>query len=154
MIDILSHTILWWHWIILGFILLILEMTTGTFILLGLGLSSIIVGLLDISFDLSFNVQVLLWLVLSIFSLVAWKKWVKEEHVSNSGQSNYNLDILGTVVTQIEPHKRGKVTFDTPVLGNTTWHATAETKIEVGTRVTIREVKGQLIEVQPQNIKG
>ena len=46
LIVFLNDTILWWHWIVLGFILLILEMSTGTFIMLGLGVAAIIVGLL------------------------------------------------------------------------------------------------------------
>ena len=36
MIAVLNETIVWWHWIVLGFILLILEMNTGTFVMLGL----------------------------------------------------------------------------------------------------------------------
>jgi len=149
MIAILATNILWWHWIILGLILLILEMSTGTFILLGFAFASIVVGMLDLFFHLSFNAEIIAWIILSIFSLLAWKKWVKEEHVSDSGQSNYNLDTLGTIAEEIHPHQRGKVTFDTPVLGNTSWHATAKTNIEVGSRVCIVQIKGQLIEVEP-----
>ncbi len=147
MIALLNESVLWWHWIVLGFLLLILEMNTGTFLILGLGLASIIVGVLDLATDLSFTSEVILWTVLSVLSLVAWKLWVKEKHVSNSGQSNYSLDTLGTVLEAIEPHSRGKVIFDTPILGNTSWTATAESSIAKDTRVKIVEIHGQLIEV-------
>jgi len=147
LIEFLNETILWWHWIVLGFLLLIIEMNTGTFLILGLGLSSVLVGILDLGIDISFTSEVIVWTVLSIFSLVAWKRWSKNEEVSKSGQSDYSLNTLGTVVTSIEPHKRGKVSFDTPILGNTSWTATATATITKGTRVKIVEIHGQLIEV-------
>jgi len=132
---------------VLGLFLLILEMSTGTFIILGLGLAAIIVGILNLIIPMSFATGIVIWTGLSILALWAWKKWFKVEHVSDSGQSNYSLDTLGTVIEDIQPHSRGKVTFDTPILGNTTWTATANTSISKNSRVKIVEVHGQLIEV-------
>ena len=148
MIAVLNETIVWWHWIVLGFILLIFEMNTGTFVMLSLGVAAIIVGVLDISMNISFTSEILIWIVLSIATLWAWKRWVKIEHVSDSGQSNYNLDTLGTVTVRIEPNNRGKVTFDTPILGNTSWTATSTQSIDKNTRIKIVEIHGQLIEVE------
>jgi membrane protein implicated in regulation of membrane protease activity len=149
LLGLLNETVLWWHWIVLGFLLLILEMSTGTFVILGLGVAAIIVGVLDLGMELSFTVEVLTWTVLSVLTFVAWKKWFRVVHVSNSGQSNYNLDTLGTVSKAITPQSRGTVSFDTPVLGNTSWTATATQNIEKDTRIKIVEIHGQLIEVEP-----
>jgi len=143
----LNETILWWHWISLGLFLLILEMNTGTFVILGLGVSAVIVGIVDFFTPMTFQNQILTWITLSLISLWAWKKWMRTPHVSNTGQSDHSLDTLGTVNQEIHPYKRGKVTFDTPVLGNTTWHATATEQIEKGARVKINEINGQLIAV-------
>ena len=149
MIEILNETILWWHWIIFGIILLILEMTTGTFFMLGLGVSAIIVGVIDSVVDISFTIEIILWTLFSILSIGAWFKWIKGETVTYSGQSNYRLDTLGTVMEDIKPHARGKVTFDTPVLGNTSWHSISKVDIDKNTRVQIVQINGQLIEVEP-----
>jgi len=148
MIAVLNETIVWWHWIVIGFVLLILEMNTGTFVMLGLGVAAIIVGVLDITMHTNFSTEILIWIVLSVVSIWSWKKWMKTPHVSNTGQSDHTLDTLGTVTEQIHPHKRGKVTFDTPVLGNTSWHATSAQEIEVGERIQIIEINGQLIAVK------
>jgi len=147
MISYLDTSVLWWYWIVVGLILLILEMNTGTFVILGLGVAAVVVGLLDYAIPMTFMNQILIWIVLSLFSLWAWKRWVKIEDVSDSGQSNYNLDTLGTVIEAIEPHNRGKVTFDTPVLGNTSWTATSTQSIAKDARVKIVDIHGQLIEV-------
>ena len=148
MLAVLNETIVWWHWIVIGLVLLILEMNTGTFVMLGLGVAAIIVGILDITMSSTFTTEIMLWIVLSIVSIWALKKWVKTPHVSNTGQSDHTLNTLGTVSEVIHPHQRGKVTFDTPLLGNTSWHATSTQKIEVGERIKIIEINGQLITVK------
>lgn len=149
MIAILNETVLWWHWIVLGVILLIAEMSIGTFFLLGLGLAAILVGIIDVLMPLSFTLELVIWIALSLLSIGAWFKWFKEEPITESGQSNYRLDTLGTVEEDIQPHSRGKVKFDTPVLGNTLWHAISKVDIDKNSRVKIVQINGQLIEVEP-----
>ncbi|EIF50241.1 hypothetical protein SULAR_09214 [Sulfurovum sp. AR] len=149
MIEFLNETVLWWHWIVFGIALLILDMSMGTFFILGLGIAAIIVGILDIFLDTSFTLELTIWMILSILVIAVWFKWFREEPVTESGQSNYRLDTLGVVMEDIQPHSRGKVTFDTPVLGNTSWHAISKVDIAKGTRVKIVQISGQLIEVAP-----
>ncbi len=149
MIEFLNETILWWHWIVFGIALLIWDMSMGTFFILGLGVAAIVVGLIDIFVDTSFTVELTIWMILSILAIASWFKWFREEPVTESGQSNYRLDTLGVVMEDIHPHSRGKVTFDTPVLGNSSWHAISKVDIEKGTRVKIVQINGQLIEVEP-----
>ena len=149
MIEFLNETVLWWHWIVIGIILLILEMNVGTFFMLGLGVAAILVGVIDSLIGTSFKTELFIWIVLSVLSIAAWFKWFREKPITDSGQSNYRLDTLGTVKEDIQPHSRGKVTFDTPVLGNTTWHAIAKIDINKETRVKIVQINGQLIEVEP-----
>jgi len=148
MIEFLDHTVAWWFWIIAGLVLIILEISTGTFITLGLGIAALIVGLLDLIFPMGLIYQLSIWIILSIAIITLLFKWFKQqETVSDTGQSTYTFDTLGVVVEEIHPHSRGKVSFDTPVLGSTKWSATAEETLEVGTRIRIVEVNGQLIRV-------
>jgi len=149
LIEFLNETVLWWHWIVFGIALLIWDMSMGTFFILGLGVAAIIVGVVDMFLDTSFIIELTIWMILSILAIAAWFKWFREEPVTDSGQSNYRLDTLGVVMEDIQPHSRGKVTFDTPVLGNTSWHAISKVDIDKGTRVKIVQINGQLIEVEP-----
>jgi membrane protein implicated in regulation of membrane protease activity len=149
LIEFLNETVLWWHWIVFGIALLIWDMSMGTFFILGLGVAAIIVGVVDMFLDTSFTIELTIWMILSILAIAAWFKWFREEPVTDSGQSNYRLDTLGVVMEDIQPHSRGKVTFDTPVLGNTSWHAISKVDIDKGTRVKIVQINGQLIEVEP-----
>jgi len=148
MIAILNESILWWHWIVLGIVLLILEMSTGTFIMLGLGLAAIIAGVIDVFFSTSFTIELSIWMFFSVLTIAIWYQWFRMPTVSHTGQSNYTLDTLGTLSDDIAPGKRAKVIFDSPVLGTSSWQATAKTHIAKDSRVAIVEVNGQLIEVK------
>ena len=149
MIEFLNESILWWHWIVFGIMLLIVDMTLATFFILGLGAAAVIVGAIDLLVMTTFTQELSIWMVLAILIIAGWFKWFRQKPLTQSGQSNYRLDTLGTVTEAIEPHSRGKVTFDTPVLGNTTWHATSKIALDANTRVQIVQINGQLIEVEP-----
>jgi inner membrane protein len=148
MLEFLTTQLFWWHWIIIGILLIISEMFTGTFIMLGLGLATILVGVVDNIYPISFEMQLTLWITLSILSIALWFKYLKDTSVESSGQSNYSLETRGTIEEAIESNGRGMVKFDTPVLGNTHWPATSKTYIPANSRVKIVAIKGQLIEVK------
>jgi len=148
LIEFLTQTITWWHWIVLGILFIILEMATGTFITLGFGIAAVVVGLLDVAIGMNFLAQLILWIILSIAIITLLFKYYKNQPtVSNTGQSDHGFDTKGTVTETIEAHGRGKVKFDQPILGNTLWSASADQTFTVGDRVTIQEVNGQLIKV-------
>ena len=150
MVEFFTQYITWWHWIALGILFIILEMATGTFVVLGFGIAAILVGLLDLMTGMNFLVEVGVWILLSIVIItISFKYFKTQPTVSNTGQSNFGFDTLGTVTQAIAAHKRGKVRFDTPVLGNSTWSATSDLELKVDTRVIIQEVQGQLISVIP-----
>lgn len=149
MIEQLSTELLWWHWVAFGLFLVTSEIFIGTFVMLGLGVAAMLVGVTDNLFNTSIEFELFLWIMLSLASLFLWFKYLKNPLVENSGQSNYSLDTLGVVTKAIANNGRGEVKFDTPVLGNTTWFATAKENIPKDSRIKIVEVKGQLIEVAP-----
>ena len=147
MLEFLSTNLLWWHWIAFGLVLLILEIFSGTFLMLGLGVAAIVVGVIEVLFPLNLEMQLTIWLILSVLAIALWFKYMRDNRVEQTGQSNYTLETKGTVTKTIEPNSRGEVKFDLPVLGNTTWIATSKEELPINTRVKIIEVKGQLIEV-------
>ncbi|SFV68197.1 Putative activity regulator of membrane protease YbbK [hydrothermal vent metagenome] len=124
-----------------------MEMFTGTFLLLGLGLAGIMVGVIDVLYPISLNTQLTIWIILSLLSIALWFKYMKDNSIEHLGQSNYSLETLGVIEESIRANGRGKVRFDMPVLGNTIWTATAKEDLSTNSRVKIVEIKGQLIEV-------
>ena len=148
MLEFLTNELFWWHWIIFGLILLIAEIFTGTFIMLGLAIGAIVVGIADVILILSLNIKLLVWSIGSIIAIILLFKYFKNHKNYSSGQSNYAIGIKGVVEEPIEANGRGKVKFNTPILGNTIWYATAKEDIPLLANVRIVNVKGQLIEVE------
>ncbi len=148
MLEYLTTNLLWWHWVVFGLILITTEIFLGTFLMLGLGVAAMLVGATDNLLSLSLEMELALWIILSLISIVLWFKYLKDNSIEYSGQSNYSLTTQGVVEETIEANGRGKVKFDTPVLGNTIWHATSKEEISAGSRIKIVEIKGQLIVVE------
>lgn len=150
MIEFLTLHAQWWHWVALGIIFIIIEMGTGTFFVLGFGIAAIIVGITELFIAMNFTIQLLLWVILSIAIIAMLFKYFKDQPtVSNTGQSDYGFDTLGTVTKDIEVQSRGEVKFDSAILGNRVWKATSTQNINIGSRVKIEKVNGQLIKVLP-----
>jgi len=149
MLDFLADTLLWWHWIIFGLLLLIFEIFTGTFIMLGLGIGATIVGVADLILILSLNKELFIWSIASIIVITILFRYFKDKSKKDkSGQSDYAIGIKGIVEEPIDANGRGKVKFNTPILGNTIWYVTSKEDISILTQVKIVDVKGQLIEVE------
>jgi len=151
MFDILNNIILWWHWLVFGLLLLLLEILTGTFFVLTLAIGALIVGIISFLITLSFNSELTLWIIFSLIGIAIWYSFMKNKKTPEVGQSNYRFNTLGSVTKKIKPYKRGQVVFDKPVLGNSSWVAISDKELEVGQRVKIVEVNGQLIKVERRN---
>jgi len=68
--------IVFWHWWILAGMLLILELTSPVFFFLWLGFSAAAVGFLLLVFpEISVGVQLVLFGVLFVVAVLAWRKY-------------------------------------------------------------------------------
>ncbi|MCH9814472.1 MAG: NfeD family protein [Epsilonproteobacteria bacterium] len=148
MVEFLSANLLWWHWIVLGLILVVSEIFAPLFIVLWFGIAAILVGLIDLGLGTSFVVELGLWILFSVIFLALWFIFFKEKTVSKSGQSDFTLGTNGTVIQAIHPSKKGKVRFDAPVLGSSEWFAIADEIINEGETIHIIDVNGQLLKVK------
>ena len=148
MFDFLNEIVIWWHWMALGLLLLLLELLSGTFFILIFAIASLIVGITTFLIALSFNSELILWIIISFIGIYLWYNWLKNKEVPKSGQSNYKFDTKGVVIEDIKSNQRGKVRFDAPVLGNSVWLATSNEDLKKGDRVAISSVNGQLIKVK------
>jgi len=148
MIEFLSSHILWWHWLILGSILVVAEIFIPSFITIWLGLSALIVGFMDLFLGTSFTAELAVWIVLSLLFIFLWFRVFKPKSLSRAGQSDNSFEVKGTVVETIRKGEKGKVKFDSPVLGDTQWYAISDEELDAETRVEIIEIRGQLMYVK------
>ena len=135
-----------WHWLVLGFILLIIEMFVPTFASLWFGAAAIIVAALSWLLPISVSVQIIIWLVLSAIFLLAWFKFIKPLSVDRTKAGLGGSVIVGEtgmIIVQPQPDKAGTVRFSVPIVGAAEWmcRTTGET-VAVGDRVVVTDIVG------------
>lgn len=141
---------LWWHWVVLGIVLTLLELAVPTFFLVWFGLGALIVGVSLLAVPaLSFAWQVLVWIVCSLAFIWLWFKVFKPGfHKTRAGMSKGAvLGEVGLVIRDIRPFEKGQIRFQKPVLGDEVWESIADEEIKAGERVKVLDVEGNILKV-------
>lgn len=140
--------LLYWHWLLLGMVLMIAEIFVPSFTILWFGLGAIIVGLLSIVFDLSFSIQMVVWAISSALFTFMWFKFLKpkkNDMKTSDGAREAVIGEAGKVIKAPTEGSRGIVRFVTPVLGDDEWEFITEDDVELGDRVYIRDFSGNTL---------
>ena len=133
-----------WHWLVLGVVLLILEVFAPTVFFMWLAIAAGIVGLVLALFpDLGWQMQLVLFAVLSVISVVAGRSWFTR-HPIKTDQPTLNRrgeQYIGRVFTLDEPvvNGTGKIRVD-----DTTWKINGADCV-AGTRVRVTGVNGTVL---------
>ena len=149
--EYLDQHILWWHWVVLGLVLIGIEILSGTFIIIWFGVAALVVGTLRYFYPFAFSWQLLVWSILSLLlTFIYWKWFHKHEKPLPIGQSEGEYaGIKGTIV-EVLSNGRYKAYFDLPVLGDREWIVEAEgdEELVIGDTIYVSHVYGQIIKVK------
>ena len=147
----LNTHIQYWHWMVLGALLVASEIFVPSFVMLWFGASAIAVGLIIAAIDLSFTIQLLIWGFLSVVDLFVWFRFVhpKMKDRSLSGMSKEQVMGQEGMVIQVERFGHGRVRFAVPLLGSDEWSFICRDPVDVGDRVTVEDVSGNSLIVRP-----
>ncbi|MCL2875934.1 MAG: NfeD family protein [Betaproteobacteria bacterium] len=140
----------WWHWIVAGIVLVLLELVIPSFFVLWFGLGALFVGLLLLiapGFPLAG--QILLWAIVSAAMTVLWFRVFRQiRNKTRIGTASGDvIGEIGLLVDDAAPFKRGKVRFQRPILGAEEWPCTSDAEIAIGTRVKLVSVDGSFLKV-------
>ena len=140
----------WWHWIVLGFALVIAELAVPAFFIIWFGLGALLVGLALLVVPLGATAQVALWVAASLAMVVLWLRVFKRGyHKTLIGQSDgETIGEVGLMTKPAAPFARGKVRFQKPILGSEEWECVVDEPIALGERVKVVSVEGSFLKVQ------
>ncbi|MBK6743935.1 MAG: NfeD family protein [Hydrogenophilales bacterium] len=139
----------WWHWLVLGMVLVGLEMTVPTFFLIWFGLGALLVGVAMLVAAPSFALQLVLWAVSSMAMMGIWLKWFKNPNRTSAGQAKEGvIGITGLMTRPITDTGNGEILFQRPVLGADRWPVVADAPIEAGVKAKVVDVFGQTLKVE------
>lgn len=123
-------------WIIIGFVLFLLEFVVPGLILFFFALGAWIVALLLLFLDLSINAQLIIFVISSVATILLLRKWLSQILWKRKKSTELLEDeFMGKIAkaeTAIIPGENGKVAFK-----GTSWQAASEDKIEEGENVII-----------------
>ncbi len=143
----------WWHWMVLGLGLGLVELVVPSFFIIWFGLGALLVGIaMLMAPHMAFSTQILLWTLASVLMTVLWFRVLrKDARKTRSGQADEALGEIGVLVRAVEPlgavSARGEVRFQKPVMGSDVWPCLADESIAAGERVRVLAVDGQLLKV-------
>lgn len=141
---------LWWHWVVLGFALMLAELMVGTFYIFWFGLSALVVGaVLALLPGMAFSIQMLIWILASSGLIYAWFRVFKPgSHKTLIGTASSEvIGEAGLLLHEVAPFQRGEVRFQKPILGSETWPCISEESIAAGARVVVVQIEGSLLKV-------
>jgi membrane protein implicated in regulation of membrane protease activity len=143
----------WWHWMVLGLALGLVELVVPSFFIVWFGLGALLVGVaMLVAPAMAFSTQILLWTAASIAMTVLWfKVFRRDDGKTRSGQADEALGEIGVLVRAVEPlgveSARGEVRFQKPIMGSDVWPCLADEAIAAGERVKVLAVDGQILKV-------
>ena len=138
----------WNNFMVIGFLLILIDMYFFTSILLFAGISFIAVAIIDLIFEPEITILLISFGVFFMGLVVVWLTVAKPVNRSKKEKYKRNKyeDVRGTVV-EIDP--KIKVDFDKPVLKSITWIVESnDDDLKIKDRILIEKVEGKLITVK------
>jgi len=141
-----------WHWFVLGIILMLSELILPAFAALWFGIAAIMVGVLLWLFPIMcLNIQIVMWIILSILCTILWFKFIKPLSIdkTKAGLSREaTIGQIGMVIQVGLTHDQVVVRFALPVLGADEWNCRSLSPVEVGDRVRVVDIMRNDLVVQ------
>ena len=142
----MEFELLYWHWIVLGVVLMLSEIFLGSFFIFWFGAAALSVGLAMLVIPgMSEAAQIIIWVFSSAAFAVCWFKFIKPLSIDNTKAGLSKEALLGEIGQVLDPpngDKFGKLRFPAPVLGSDEWLIISQDELAVGDRVSVIDLSG------------
>lgn len=123
-------------WILIGFVLFVLEFIIPGLILFFFAIGAWIVAIVSLFIDLTLNEQLIIFLISSLLSILLLRKWAakvmwKRKHSSELLDDEF-IGKTAVAESDISPNNNGRINFK-----GTSWEARSDDNISKGENVTI-----------------
>jgi len=138
----------WWHWWILGAVLAALETVVPGAVVIWFGVAAFVVGALLLVMPVPWPLQIVLFGVLGVVSLLVWRRLRHPEENQSTQQPALNqrgVHYIGQVFTLVEPIRSGTGKVQ---VGDTVWLAQGGDAPR-GAHVRVIGINGTVLQVEP-----
>jgi len=140
----------WWHWAVVGIVLVLAELAVPAFVLVWFGLGAVLVAaIVFVLPGAGLTFQIATWTLASLAMVLLWFKIFKPGfHKTRIGMADANvIGEVGMLIQDVEPYRKGQVRFQKPILGADVWDCIADEAIGSGERIKVLGVEGSLLKV-------
>ncbi|KPJ92979.1 MAG: hypothetical protein AMJ55_08945 [Gammaproteobacteria bacterium SG8_15] len=146
----MEYELTYWHWWILGLLLIVLEVFAPGAFFLWMGISAGVVGVtLLIAPDMGWEYQFMIFAIFSIVSIALWKRYAKNtaETTDHPTLNRRGEQYVGRTFTLEEPivNGMGKIRVD-----DSTWKISGD-DCDAGTKVKITGIDGTIFRVESKS---
>ena len=137
-------------WFIIGLVLFLLELVFPGFVIFFFGVGAWITALLCLIANPGINLQVVVFAITSVLSLLALRKMIQKKFFYSNNDLSEKVEdeftgIEAVAVTDLAPAKQGKVDFK-----GTTWQAESDSVIRSGQIVIVIKKENFKLFVEPK----
>lgn len=148
----LDFQMLYWHWLVIGMLLIIGEIFVTSFTMFWFGLGGLVVALvLVLAPGTSLTGQLLIWALSSALFTLLWFKLIRPRMKDRTSAGIAREAIIGEsgqVIKAPVEGRRGVVRFTTPLLGSDEWPFICEDAVMPGSRVFVKDISGNTLIVE------
>jgi membrane protein implicated in regulation of membrane protease activity len=148
----MGFKLLYWHWLVIGMLLIIAEIFLPSFTIFWFGLGAIILAVVLLLFSgIPLSWQLFIWAIASCGFTFLWFKYFKPMMTDRTKAGISREAIMGEsgqVIKVPDEGKHGIVRFTPPLLGADEWQCICEEKLTVGERVYVKDISGNTLIVE------
>jgi len=142
----------YWHWLVLGMVLIMAEIFIPSFTILWFGLGGVLVAVLLFFFaDMEFSWQLFIWAMASCGFTLMWFKLIRPMMTDRTKAGiarEAAVGETGQVIREPFDERRGVVRFTTPLLGSDEWPFICDGSVSTGDRVSVADFSGNTLIVK------
>ena len=138
----------YWHWFILGALLMAVEVFIPGAFFLWPGIAAIIVGALSLAMPgMTWALAVTVWAILSVVAVTGWV-FYRKKHPAKTRPNTLNQrgsELVGQEYTLSAPIVNGKGEIHA---GDTMWRVVADSDLPAGTKIRVMGLDGTSLRVE------
>lgn len=148
----MTFTVQYWHWLVFGMILIMVEIFVPSFTIFWFGLGGLVVaGLMLLFSGISLTWQLFVWAIASCGFTFLWFRFIRPKMTdrTRAGLSREAaIGETGQVIKKPDNGQRGMVRFATPLLGSEEWSFICDAAVDIGDRVRVADISGNTLVVK------
>jgi hypothetical protein len=152
-VSIMEFTVLWWHWLALGLLLVVAELVVPSFTIFWFGLGAALTGLLMLPFPgLPMSAQLAFFALFSACCTVFWFRILRPRMADRRTAGMSREAILGepgiVIRSAAVAGDQGRIRFSVAQLGSDEWPCICREPLRQGDQARVTGINGHVLTVE------